>query len=327
MRLSHREIIKEAWEFTQNNKSLIIWYAVPSSIFATVVGIGYLFYQYFAIISSPLVENWEHSFTMVFLTQFIEFLRDNLSLSFPIIITLIILGVLYLVVPSFCEGAIIQIIARKRNNQAVRMRDGIRYGLLSFLPLFEYSWLVRTFSLASLLSWTSFVGRNLGWGALNAILPVMIFVAIVGIILTLIFTYSEFFIVIDDNGVIQSISKSATLVVTHLEETLLLSILMLIISIRIIIQLVFILLIPLVITLVIYFAASSTVPIVAIGIGGFIGLILLYVASYLNGTIHVFAAAVWTFTFLELTQQDVLSARDKSETGEGSRCTNWKLKS
>lgn len=327
MRLSHKKIIKEAWEFTQNNKSLIIWYAVPSSIFATIVGIGYLVYQYFAILSSPLVENWDHSFTMVFITQFIGFLRDNFSMSLPIIVTLIVLVILYLLVPSFCEGAMIQIIARKRNNQEVKMREGIRYGLLSFLPLFEYSWLIRTFSLLSMISWTSFVARNLGWGALSAILPILIFVAIVGIILTLIFTYSEFFIVIDDNRVIQSISKSATLVVTHLEETLLLSILMLIISIRIIIQLVFILLIPVVIALVIYFAASSTLPIVAVSLGGFVGLILLYIASYLNGTIHVFAAAVWTFTFLELTQQEVLSARVKSQTDEGASCTNWKLKS
>jgi len=196
------------------------------------------------------------------------------------------------------------------------MRDGIRYGFLSFLPLFEYSWLTRTFSLVSMISWTSFVGRNLGWDALNAFLPIMIFLAIVGIVLTIIFTYTEFFIVIDDRRVIESIAKSSVLVVTHLEQTLLLLILMLIISVRIIVQIVFVLLIPAIIALIIYFVTSAAVPIVALTAGGVIGLLLLFLAAYLNSIIHVFAASVWTFTFLELTHDEYVSARDKIEEEE-----------
>lgn len=310
MRISYRQIIKEAWDFTQDNKKLIMVYAFMPSLFGTLAGILYLIYQYYAVLSSPLFENWQNSFTVVFVTNVLQVLRDNLSWTGTIIIAVIVVMIFYFLVPSFCEGSIIQLIARKRNGQDVRTRDGVRFGMLSFLPLFEYSWIIRTFSLVSMISWTSFVARNLGWSALEAFLPLAIFFAIVGIILTLLFTYTEFFIVIDDKKVIESIAKSCVLVVTHLEETLLLSVLMLIISVRILVQIVFVLLIPAVVALIFYFVTSAAVPWLAFVIGGVIGSSLLYLAAYLNGTIHVFAASVWTFTFLELTKDNEVSARE-----------------
>jgi hypothetical protein len=98
-------------------------------------------------------------------------------------------------------------------------------------------------------------------------------------------------------------------VVTHLEETLLLFILMLIISVRIIIQIIVVLLIPVIVILISYLLASATIPIVGLAIAGVVGLGLLYFASYINGTIHVFAVAVWVFTYLDLTNFEDTSAR------------------
>ena len=313
MRISYRKIIAEAWEFTQNSKRLILIYAFFPALLTTLVGILYLVYQYYAILSSPLIENWEQSFTTVFVTNVIQVIRDNFSWTWPIILFAAIIVILYLFIPSFCEGAIIQLVARKRNGQQVRARDGIGHGFLSFLPLFEYSLLIKTFSIVSILTWSSFIARNLSWSVLETFFPIIIIVGIVGIILTLLFTYSEFFIVIDDRGVIESITKSSVLVITHLEETLLLSILMLIISLRILIQIVFVLLIPIVVALIFYLIASTALPSVAFIVGGIIGILLLYLASYLSSIIHVFAASVWTFTFLELTNEDYISAREKAK--------------
>ncbi|HLG25381.1 MAG TPA: hypothetical protein VI588_01120 [Candidatus Gracilibacteria bacterium] len=317
MPLKSREIIREAWEFTQRNKKMIIWYAFVPSLLTTLTGMLYLVYQYFAFRSSPLFENWEQSFTTLVVTNVLSVIRDNFSTTLPLIIAAVIIGILYIFIPSFCEGAIIQLVARRRNGQDVRTRDGIRHGFLSFLPLFEYSWIIRTFSLVSFLTWAAFVARNLGWAALNTFAPIFIICMIVGVILTIIFTYTEFFIVIDDRKVIESIAKSSVLVVTHLEETILLSILMIIISLRIIIQIVFVLLIPIVVTAVIYGIASAALPTLALVVGGLIGLILLYIASYLSGTIHVFASTVWTFTFLELTGQEYINARGGKVNWQG----------
>jgi len=203
MSLKSRQIISEAWEFTQSNKKLIFWYAFFPSVLTTLAGILYLIYQYYAFLSSPLFENWDQSFTSLVVRSVFGLIRDNFSTTLPLIIVAVVIGVLYLLIPSFCEGAIIQLVARRRNGQNVRTRDGIRYGFWSFLPIFEYSWIVRTFSIISFFGWGSFVARNLGWTALNTFLPIFIICAIAGVILTLVFTYTEFFLVIDNKRVIE----------------------------------------------------------------------------------------------------------------------------
>lgn len=309
--MNYRQIIAEAWEFTQNNKKLTIWYAFFPSVFTTLAGIIYLTYQFFAFKSSPLFENWNHGFGYMLVTTVLEVIKDNFSSALPFIIAAIVIGIFYLLVPSFSEGALIQLIARKKNGQEVRAKDGIKYGMLSFLPLFEYSWLVRTYGISAILGEMAFVARNLGLDLMYALLPVFIIFIVVGAILTILFTYTEFFIVIDDRKIFDSIVKSCVLVIKHLEETILLSILMLIISIRILVQIVFVILIPAVIVVPVYLFASSAFAIGGIAIGAVLGLVTLYFASYLNGTIHVFAIAVWTFTFLELTKQTEVTARDK----------------
>lgn len=309
--MNYKQVIGEAWEFTQNNRKMIIWYAFFPALLTTMAGILYLGYQFLAFKSSPLFENWDQGFGYLLVTTVLQVIGDNFESTIPFIIAGGVILMLYVTIPPLCEGAIIQLVARKKNGQEVRTRDGIKHGMLSFLPLFEYSWLVRTFSLVAILSEAAFVARNLGWDALKALTPVLIIFTIVGILLTLLFTYTEFFIVIDDRKVFASIVKSCRLVITHLEATILLSILMLIIGIRILLQIFFVLLIPGIIAGSIYLFASSAYSLIGIIVGGALGLILLYIASYLSAIVHVFAATVWTFTFLEFTSEENLSARVK----------------
>jgi len=310
--MNHRQIIAQAWEFTQNNKKMIYWYAFFPALLSTAAGVIYLTYQYYAFRSSPLFENWNQSFTMVALKTVADVVRQNLTSTLPLLIIAAIIVLLYFIVPPACDGAVIQLIARKKNGQDVRTRHGIRYGMLTFLPLFEYSWIIRTFSIVSLFGNASFVMRNMGLATFWVALPVFIVIAVMGIIMTVLFTYTEYFIVIDDCKVIESIAKSSKLVVEHLEETILLSILMLIISVRILIQILFVFLIPVVITGTIYLFASW-IPILGIILAAALGIGLLYLASYLSATIHVFAATVWTFSFLHLTNEPTISAREKVE--------------
>ena len=309
--MDHRKIIGEAWEFTQNNKKMIIWYAFWPSFIGTLYGVFYLIYQFYAFKSSRLLENWPQSFTSVALRAVYQYMKDNISFVWIFIILALLIVIIYFVLPPICEGAMIQIISRKKHGLEINRFDGFKFGLFSFLPLLEYVTLARTFSLTSLAGNASFVARNLGWDALNTLAPVLIIFAIVMIFLGLLFTYTEYFIVIDDRKVIESITKSCVLVIKHLGETLLLIILMAIISIRIIIQLVFVVLIPFTIFGLFYLFALASMETVGIIVGIVMGLVLLYIAAYLGGTIHVFATTVWTYTFLELTSKEEYDARGK----------------
>lgn len=305
-----RKIIGEAWDFTQSNKKMIMWYALIPSFLTTLVGMFYLVYQYYAFLSSPIFENWERSFSYYALANIYRLVMGHFQSLWPLIIVAIIATIFYFLIPSFCEGSIIQLLARKRNGQDVKTRDGIRFGILYFLPIFEYSLFVKTFSITSLMTWLAFVLRNLGWDWFYFVLPFFAVMAVAGIILTLLFTYTEFFIVIDDRGVMEAVAKSTVLVVTHLEETILLTILMLIIGLRIIVQLLFVLLIPAIMVLLAYLFASTAIPSIGLIVGGIAGLVMLYLAAYLSGIIHVFAASVWVFTFLDLTNLEEESARN-----------------
>jgi len=52
------------------------------------------------------------------------------------------------------------------------------------------------------------------------------------------------------------------------------------------------------------------VPATGIIIGGIIGAILLVLAAYMNGIVDIFSYTVWTYTFLELTSEEIVSARE-----------------
>lgn len=311
--MNYREIVAEAWQFTQENKRLAIWYGAIPAFFTTLVGIGYIVYQYYAFLSSRLFQNWNRSFLTVVFSTVMDFLQSHRGVILPLIIALIVMVLAYFFIPVICQGALIQLIARRKNGQLVSGKKGVRYGMMAFLPLFEYRLFVQTFSIFSIFSILATSLRNLGWGILGTIVPILIFVLIAALAIAIFLTYTEFYIVIDGDGVFTSIAKSFNLVVKHLEETILLTILMLIIGLRIIIQVLFVMVIPAVVIGVIYLLAAANLPNLGLVIGSILGVIGLLVAAYLNGIIHTFAVAVWTFTFLKLTSEVEAHARDKGE--------------
>lgn len=312
--MNYKEIVAEAWRFTQENKRLTIWFGAIPSFFTTIYGIGYIIYQYYAFLSSKLFQNWPRSFLSVLATTVWDFLLQNRGFIIPLVILGLTAVILYFLVPVVCQGGLIQLIARRKNGQQVRARQGINFGFMAFLPLLEYRLFISVLSIISIFSIMATAVRNLGFVSLNLLIPIFIFVLIAALIMTICFTYTEFYIVIDDDNLLTAISKSVKLVVENLEETVLLTILMLIIGVRIIFQILMVFLIPAVAFGVVYLLTAANLPELGLVVGGLLGVFGLIVASYLNGIIHVFAMTVWTFTFLKLTTLVKSTARDSGET-------------
>jgi hypothetical protein len=311
--INYKGIVAEAWHFTQENKRLVVWYGALPAFFVTVVGICYIVYQYYAFLSSTLFENWNNKFLYLVFTTALNFVNANRGLIVPLLVTAAVLAICYFFIPVIMEGGLIQMIARKKNGQDVPTRKGVYFGLIYFLPLFEYRLFIQTFSIVSMMSIMATSLRTFGWTIMPTLVPVFIFVMVVILILAIFFTYTEFYIVIDEEGPFTAITKSFDLVVRNLEETLLITVLMLIIGIRIIIQILFVLLIPAVVIGVVYVMALANLPNLGLALGAGIGIVGLIVASYLNGIIHVFAISVWTLTFLKLTTEVDAHARDQSK--------------
>jgi len=307
--MNYRQIIGEAWNFTQENKKLIVWYAFIPSILSTIFGVGYLIYQFYSFKSSALFENWQESFTVVALKGIFDAIKGHTDILVPLVIVGIIFGLMYLFLPPFTEGAMVQLIARKKGGQDVRIRDGLKYGMFYFLVLFSYSLVDRTYNITSLFWEAGFLLRYLGPAAFETLLPVVVIIIVVSLIFMILFVFAQYYIVIDDSNITGSMAKSAVLVTKHIGKTLMISMLMFIIGIRILLQIVFVLLVPLGVLTGIFYFAASTMPDIGLLIGGVLGVGALFLASYLGAIVHVFTTTVWVFAFLDLTTTPEINAR------------------
>src|SRR5690606_18295523 len=123
-----------------------------------------------------------------------EYITSHTNIIIPMIIGGILFGLFYLLYPILAKATAIQIIARQRNGQSLSMGDGLKYALGTFLPLLQYKLLVATFSVLTIVNEVSIVIRNFGPGVLTFMLPLFGLILIAGLIMTLLFTYAEFFI-------------------------------------------------------------------------------------------------------------------------------------
>ncbi len=308
--MKYRQIINDAWAFTQSHKGLIRWYAFLPSLLTLIYGILYFTYQFYAFKSSVIFEGWEQSFFAELIQFIFDFLIEDPNTALPAIITIAIFGVLYLFLPAICQGALIQLIARRYNGQQVRTIEGIKYGLLSFLRLFQFQLLTRGLSFVAILAPAATFLRTFGLEALPFLSAIFSLFLVMAFILNLLFTYADFYIVIDSEDVFPSISKSCGLVVSHWQMTFLIGILMLIIGARIVLQVLIVMLIPALVIFIGGYVATVALAQTGLIIGGVIGGIALLFAAYFSAIIHVFAVSVWVITFLELSNEQESSARE-----------------
>lgn len=308
--MNYRNIISESWNYTQNKKKLIFWFGFIPSIFTTTVGAGYIAYQFLAFRGSYLFTDDETNFFFDIAILIWEFLKDHISWTVPLIIFAILFFLFYLLYPTLAKAAAIQTISRNKTGQKdAGPGTGIRYGIMSFLPLFEYHLLIKTFSFFSILIQMSFVIRNLGPSMFQAFLPLYVFIMIIGLILTLLFTYTDFFIVIDGKRVFSSIKASTKMVILNWKCTVLITILMILIGVRIIIQVVMVFLIPFLVIILTGYIAAVALPVTGVIVGALSGFLVLLLSAYLNGVVDIFSFTVWTYTFLELSRKDEVSPR------------------
>lgn len=309
--MTYRAIIQEAWHYTQTHKKVIYWYGFLPSIFTTTAGVIYMGYQFFAFRESEFFLNSPKSFLAQVLSFAYDFLSRHADSSILIITIAVILFAIYMLLPTLTQAAAIQVIARHRNGQEATIGDGFKHGIKSYLVLFEYHTAVKFFGVFTILFDAGFVLRH----SLNlflTLIPIFVVLLILGFIMTLLFTYADLFIIIDDEGVMSSIAKSAKLVLIHWQRTVLITILMGIITLRIFLQIILLLLVPAAILLAAGYIATVTLHIIGVVIGSIIGLAALFFAAYLGAVIEIFAYGVYTYTFLDLTSEKEISAREKA---------------
>ncbi|MBU1992592.1 MAG: hypothetical protein ABH856_02970 [Patescibacteria group bacterium] len=311
--MNYRQLIADSWFFTQNNKRLIIWFGCVPATFEIIGGILFVGYQYFATKKSELFDYHGPSFLSEIGNFVWNFIKVDPGLGITLAVAAGIVFLLYLTLPTLFQCATIQFIARRRNKQDVTLGDGMKHGIFSFLPLIEYHAIIKIFGFFWLLTESAFILRNLGVDAFRMVGAIFLIVFLFGLLLSLLFTYTPFYIVIDRKEVMRSVVASSKLVILNLTHTFLVTILMVIIGLRIVVQLVIVLSIPAIILFFGGYLATTVLAGAGYIIGGVLGFIALLFAIYFAGIIEIFANSVWVFTFLEITEKRELSARENEQ--------------
>ncbi|MBT5824001.1 hypothetical protein HOH67_02605 [Candidatus Peregrinibacteria bacterium] len=301
--MNYRAIIRDAWVMTQSNKKLIWTFAFVPALLTTIVFMGYMVYQFFALRTSGLFGGETKDLFSIIAKKLWQFIGNHPGVGVFLIVVASVLGLVWLMLPVFTQGALIQLLGRARRGEEISILDGIGLGFRRFLQLFEYHLAIKSFGFVSVFTNAVFFLRSLGLEAFGVFIWIFLLIFVVGIFLTLLFTYSEYFICLNDQGMFKSMMASSSMVVRHWHHTFFMLLLMSFITLRIVINIAFAMLLPLLVMGPILFFTSVTLVKIGVVVGGIVGLVGLYFASYFVGVFNVFTTAVWTFTFLELHEK------------------------
>ncbi len=297
-----RDIVRKAWQMTQVHLKKLIWYGFTPAFFSTVVSSSYLAYQYNAFRTSAAFGTHETN-TLDMVRLIWDMAASHKGLSIVLIILAVLFFAGYTLTPPVFKGALISALHKIKNYESIE--GSFEVGVRHFFVLFEFGVVTGAFSITTLFTESSFILRWWGENVFFIILPILLFIAMAGLIINFLFTYSEYYIVLEGRGLMKSMTESSVLVIGNLRKTFLVFILMLLIGARIILNVLLVLLIPMLVVFLTTYLASiflSTFGLVMIGI---FALIVLMVSAYLLGIFQIFATAVWVLTFSQLTEKSV----------------------
>jgi hypothetical protein len=299
-----RDIVRKAWQITQAHLKKLIWYSVVPSFFSVVVSSGYMAYQYNAFRTSPIFSDSSEHHDAIGAIKFLwDVIVSHPGISFSLLIFAAFFLLGYVVIPPIFHGALISAVMKIKNYEPIEgaMEVGIRH----FFPMFEFGVLIGSFSITTLFTESSFILRWWGENMFFIALPVLLFVVLVGFIITFLFTYSEYYIIFENKQLLRSAMDSSVLVIANLRKTFLIFVLVLLISARIILNVILVLIIPMLVILMFSFFPSVLWHVFSFIVIGLVGLAILCASSYLLGLFHVFTTAVWVLTFSFIAHKDL----------------------
>lgn len=304
-----RDIVRKAWQITQVHLKKLIWYGAIPAFFHTLVSGVYIAYQYNAFRHSSL---FGEAGTGTGLTKDLGFLWQIISSHPKLTVLFIITGILVLIgnilLPPVFRGTLIHALMRIRNYETIT--GSMEIGIRRFFPMFEFALITGSFSIITVFTESSFILRWWGENIFFFALPILLFIATVGLIVSFLFTYSEYFIVLENKRIIQSIAESAILVLSNLRKTILIFLLILLISVRVILNVIIVLCIPTGLVFLAGWLATTFLQVIGIAIALLLAVVILLVTSYLMGLFNVFSTAVWVFSYAELTNKNNPQTKD-----------------
>jgi len=296
--MKHTTIFRQAWDIARDkSRKKLLWFGFIPAFFTTIVtSLAYSVRGY---------QTWIEAFQGGSIVDvFFEFIRGfwTVITSNPAFGTLLILGIIlftlgYVFIPIIFQGGLMKLLGEVIDDKPnLRYRMGVIYGSRYFFKLFEFKALFAPFRLTYIfvVYWAI---RTFEPELLGLMLPPLIIWFIVAAAVNILFIFCEYFIVLQDTGVIDSVKKSVRMVFLNLEQVLYVIALMFLIAFRVVFNIVVTFGIPLMIIFLAGFFASSIISSIALILAILAGIAALIGVAYINGIIVVFITAAWTLIF------------------------------
>jgi hypothetical protein len=309
--MQHKAIIAQAWRITQEYKSKFFIFGFILGFITLTFEALWMVWQYYSFSNAPNLTGQNLRFREIF--QYASNIITNYgTLAQVLIIAIIVFIILYFLAIPVLQGGLIVLIKRANDGLEVKKRHGISEGILNFFRLFAFHNLVAfVFSPLSIFTYITTPLKFVSWEAFYFVLIPGSLWLITALVANVLFVYVKFFLVLRQMHVGEAIRHSARFVVRYFAETFVVFLLLLIIALRVILNIVLVFVVPLVVTSVLVFFINALIGYQTI-IMIVLGIIMLFVASWIYGNFLVFTQAVWEFAFIELEKKDRIFEEEQS---------------
>lgn len=291
-------IFTKAWEITTDeHNSRLFWYGFVPALLTTVLSALTYSFQGYRYWTEFVVQGDVRSAVLNLFGSFLTFFAENLGTGLLILFLGILFFLAYYFLPIIFHGGLIKILPKVLDREVVKFRMGLVYGGRYFFKLFEYKTLFSPFR----ITWVLLTYSILKIFSPELLAPMaipLILWFIINVSVNLLFVFVEYFIVLKDMLVLESIRASMKMVFLHIEDVLLMIGLILLMELRMLINVLFLVGIPLLFFFLLSFFTNTLL--INIGTGFIVGIAiaLLLFISWLNAHITVFITSAWLLTFL-----------------------------
>lgn len=275
-----------AWKLASESVTIKKFNIVPSLLATTYLSLIVLYQVAWSYVN--VFQLKDQFFSLV-----IEFTHTSFFME-----TLVTIGVflaLYLIVTPIAEGGLIHLISHKDSGGPWNRPYGkaIGAGLRNFLPIFEAHNLLSPFKLLSIITFYLFLLRVFGRDYAMPISILMSVYLVFSFLINILFAYTRFFIVFEDQKAFQAMGKSVRMAIENLDVTFRLYFTLMLVYVRTILTVIAFIVFPLAISAILTYVTIAFVQTVAIvTIGGMIIFFLGFV-SHLNSVLEIFVEALW----------------------------------
>lgn len=284
------KVIIPAWEMIKEDSNAKNFYLIPwilSVIFLTWILVYQSIYTYVKII-------WNNQDKV--LKTILNFLETDLGLKF-LIIAIIFIIIYFFLTPIF-EAGIVKYIDIKYKWWNLSKSEAFWQWLYKFLQVFEYNNIFSEFKLLSILNAYLFIIRFTWIEYIKIVSYLFIFILIFWIIINILFSYSKFFLILEDKNVFQSVWESTKMAILNPKNTITLFFLIFVLNFRVIINFIIFLLFPIIIVSAITYISIKFLLLITLVIVIIIFFISIFIVWYLAAVLDVFKLSLWYHAYI-----------------------------